>query len=90
MGNLGYGAYPTHPGEVLKDEIEERGIKNHVYGCFGSHTWAGTACKRLTEFAETMKWPLVGTPVDNKQAADADTLQLCYDLGKEMAAQIQM
>ncbi len=26
MGNLGYGAYPTHPGEVLKDEIEERGV----------------------------------------------------------------
>lgn len=24
MGNLGYGAYPTHPGEVLKDEIESR------------------------------------------------------------------
>lgn len=26
MGNLGYSAYPTHPGEVLKDEIEYRGI----------------------------------------------------------------
>ena len=26
MGNLGYGAFPTHPGEVLKDEIEELGI----------------------------------------------------------------
>ena len=26
MGNLGYGAYPTHPGEVLKDEIDARGI----------------------------------------------------------------
>ena len=26
MSNLGYGAFPTHPGEVLKDEIEERGI----------------------------------------------------------------
>ena len=26
MGNLGYGALPTHPGEVLKDEIEARGI----------------------------------------------------------------
>ncbi len=26
MGNLGYGFYPTHPGEILKDEIESRGI----------------------------------------------------------------
>ena len=26
MGNLGYGAFPTHPGEVLKEEIEVRGI----------------------------------------------------------------
>jgi len=26
MMALRYGAYPTHPGEVLKDEIEERGI----------------------------------------------------------------
>ena len=26
MGNLGYGFIPTHPGEVLKDELETRGI----------------------------------------------------------------
>lgn len=26
MGNLGYGFEPTHPGEVLKDELEARGI----------------------------------------------------------------
>ena len=26
MGNLGYGAFATHTGEVLKEEIEERGI----------------------------------------------------------------
>ena len=26
MGNFGYGAFPIHPGEVLKDELEERGI----------------------------------------------------------------
>ena len=26
MGNLGYGFCPTHPGEILKDEIEYRGI----------------------------------------------------------------
>ena len=27
MSNLGYGFYPTHPGEILKDEIEYRNIK---------------------------------------------------------------
>ncbi|GHV32403.1 hypothetical protein FACS1894177_08470 [Bacteroidia bacterium] len=26
MANLGYGFYPTHPGEILKDEIEYRGV----------------------------------------------------------------
>ena len=26
MANLGYGVHPTHPGEILKDEIEFRGI----------------------------------------------------------------
>jgi len=26
MGVLGYGFYPTHPGEILKEEIEYRGI----------------------------------------------------------------
>jgi len=26
MGNLGYSYAPTHPGEVLKEEIEYRGI----------------------------------------------------------------
>jgi addiction module HigA family antidote len=26
MGNLGYGFRPVHPGELLKDEIEYRGI----------------------------------------------------------------
>jgi addiction module HigA family antidote len=26
MGNLGHGYTPTHPGEVLKDEIEYRNI----------------------------------------------------------------
>jgi addiction module HigA family antidote len=26
MGSLGYGFYPTHPGEILKEEIGYRGI----------------------------------------------------------------
>ncbi|MDR0711596.1 MAG: HigA family addiction module antidote protein [Prevotellaceae bacterium] len=29
MGNLGFGYKPTHPGELLKEEIECRGIVQH-------------------------------------------------------------
>lgn len=36
MGNLGYGAFPTHPGEVLKDELEARGIsQRQLADCTG-------------------------------------------------------
>ena len=31
MSNLGFGYYPTHPGEVLKDELEERGISQKKF-----------------------------------------------------------
>ena len=31
MSNLGFGFYPTHPGEVLKDELEERGISQRKF-----------------------------------------------------------
>ena len=31
MSNLGFGYYPTHPGEVLKDEFEERGISQRKF-----------------------------------------------------------
>ena len=31
MSSLGYGFYATHPGEVLKDELEARGISQRKF-----------------------------------------------------------
>ena len=31
MSDLGYGFYHTHPGEVVKDELEERGISQRKF-----------------------------------------------------------
>ena len=31
MAGLGYGYYATHPGEVLKDELEARGISQRRF-----------------------------------------------------------
>lgn len=82
---------PTYMGEAyplvdaLLTKIKERGVKHHVYSCFGSHSWATGAVKRMTEFAEAMKWEVVGAPVDNKFAPTEDALQKCFQLGEEVA-----
>lgn len=31
MESLGFGYYPSHPGEVVKDELEERGLSQRKF-----------------------------------------------------------
>jgi flavorubredoxin len=85
---------PTYTGELyplvekLVAAIEHRGIKDRIYSCFGSFTWAGTAAKKLTALAETMNWQLVGTPVENKQNVSSEKYQQCFELGLAMAGKL--
>jgi flavorubredoxin len=85
---------PTYSGQLFPEidsilkKIEIREVKNRLYGCFGSFTWAGTAVKRLAAFGETMNWETVSASVEQKQAITNDTNQHCLALGKAMAEQI--
>jgi flavorubredoxin len=81
------GVYPLV--EKLLSAIECRGIKNRIYGCYGSFTWAGAAVKQLTAFAQTMNWELVGTPVENKQALSEEKYQSGFELGQAMAEKLK-
>ncbi len=84
-------ASPTYMNEAyplmdsLMHKIEQRGIPNRYLGLMGSCTWAGGALKKLTSFAETMHWELVGEFVDNKQGVAAADYQHAFELGKMMA-----
>ena len=80
------GVYPLI--EKLLAAIEHRGIKNRLYSCYGSFTWAGAAVKQLTALSQTMKWELVGTPVENKQAVFAEKYQAAFKLGQAMAEKL--
>lgn len=31
MANLGYGFYSTHPGEIVRDELEARGVSQRQF-----------------------------------------------------------
>ncbi|MDR2138244.1 MAG: FprA family A-type flavoprotein [Tannerella sp.] len=85
---------PAYSGQLFPDiesilrQLEIREIKNRLFACFGSFTWAATAIKRLTAFAETMKWETVGEPFEQKQAMSDETFRKCRGLGKAMAARI--
>ena len=81
------GVYPMI--EKLLSSIEHRGIKDRLYSCFGSFTWAGAAVKTLNTFSQTMNWELVGTPVENKQAVLADKYQEAFNLGVEMGKRLK-
>jgi flavorubredoxin len=71
--------------EKLLSAIKHRGIKNRLYSCFGSFTWAGAAVKHLSAFADTMGWELVGTPVENKQSVFEDKYREAFELGQSFA-----
>ena len=80
---------PTYSNQIfpeidaLLNKIETREIKNRLFGYFGTYSWAGAAVKRLAAFAETMKWNIIGEPVEQKQ--NIRTEEQCITLGKVMA-----
>ena len=71
--------------ESLLRKIEIRGVKNRVFGCFGSYTWASSAVKRLTTFVETMKWTSAELNVDEKQGLKTVNYDACLELGRQVA-----
>jgi flavorubredoxin len=62
--------------QSLIDDIELRAIPSRVFACFGGFTWAGAAVKRLSEFADRMKWELVASPVEFKQGHTVSCAEL--------------
>jgi len=82
---------PTYSNELYPEiesllrKVEIRGVKNRVFGCFGSFTWASAAVKRLNTFVETMKWQSAQISVDEKQGLKAVNYEACLELGRQVA-----
>lgn len=73
------------PVESLLSKLENRDIKNRVFGWFGSFSWAGTAVKRLAAFAETMKWETAGVSPEMRQGMSDAVAAQCMALADAMA-----
>jgi flavorubredoxin len=79
-----------HPNmEALVSKLRHIGVKDHYLGILGSFTWAGTAAKRLKEFGETMKWEIIGEPVEEKHALKKQKYDECRIQGKLIAEKLK-
>ena len=70
MSELGYSFYPTHPGEVIKDEFEARGISQHDFAEKTSMSYSSLNevlnCKRaLTPATALLFETTLGLPADS-------------------------
>ena len=86
---------PTYTNELfpniesLVSKLESRDMKNRVFGYFGSFSWAGAAVKRLSSFAERMKWDVTGNPVEMKQGITSEKIDQCQELAKAIATKLK-
>ncbi|BEG61327.1 FprA family A-type flavoprotein [Coprobacter fastidiosus] len=86
---------PTYTNELfpniesLVSKLESRDMKNRVFGYFGSFSWAGAAVKRLSSFAERMKWDVTENPVEMKQGITSEKIAQCQELAKAIATKLK-
>jgi flavorubredoxin len=59
-------------------------------GYFGSFTWASAAVKKMAEYAEKLKFEVVGDPVEMKQSMTADNYLQAKELAKAMANRLKL
>lgn len=86
---------PTYTNELfpniesLISKLENRDMKNRIFGYFGSFSWAGAAVKRLSAFAERIKWDVTGNPVEMKQGITPEKIVQCQELAKAIATKLK-
>lgn len=64
------GIFP--PMETLLNALVTREVKNRVFTCFGSFTWAPGISKKLMSYAETLKFDIVESNLEIKQSMTQD------------------
>ncbi|NLY20999.1 MAG: FprA family A-type flavoprotein [Tissierellia bacterium] len=85
LGSCTYnnGVFPLM--QNLLQTLLKQKMSNHTLAVFGSYGWGGGSVRDLMKFAEESKYDLVETTADAKGSATKEDLELCKQIGKEMA-----
>ncbi|MDR1481516.1 MAG: FprA family A-type flavoprotein [Synergistaceae bacterium] len=82
-------AFP--PIAALLRLLENKNMTGRRIGLCGTYSWASAALKEMQAFVERSKggWKLVDPTIDIKSRPSCDDLEMCGQLGKNMAAAVR-
>lgn len=89
FGSCTYNVGLFPPMEALIKNLSHKGVKNRVYGVFGSYGWSGGGVKTIMEYINRNKWPMVADEVEVKLTPSEEDYQHLDQLAKKMAESIQ-
>ena len=76
--------------ESLVSSLQNRNIKDRLFGCFGGFTWSDASAKNLLSFATEMEFELIADPVVIRQGMLSNVQEAAQNLGKSMASKLKI
>ena len=89
IGSCAYNTKVFPPIESLLSALNNRKIKNHYLGIFGSYSWSGGGVKGIKEFSENNKLELVEPVIEAKHSPNNNKFLNCDKLGKNIAEKLK-
>ncbi len=89
IGSCTYNQGLFPPIQGLMDKIEDRRIKNHVFGVFGTYAWSGGGVKKIMDYMDRNKWELIDEPVEALCSPSNEDFDRCDRLAKKLADTLQ-
>ena len=89
LGSCTYNMELFPPMKALISALNSRQLKNRYLGLFGSYTWSGGALKELEEYSNKCSLERVLPSVEVQGAPYSDDLDEAFNLGKNMAIELQ-
>jgi len=89
LGSSTYNVGLFPPMESLIINLSHKGIKNRLFGVFGTYGWSGGGVKTIMEYIEKFKWNLVAEPIEAQLSPQQVNYDGLADMAKNMAAAIR-
>jgi flavorubredoxin len=71
--------------QTLLEHLENKKLKNHAVGIFGTYGWSKGAVARMMQFAQSPGWELVEPVIESNCSPDDNEAEDCAELGRNLA-----